>query len=520
MHLMRPGTTLSTALVNDPKTEAHEITAGGVTGELHIKSRPSTPPWWVPYLDPLVDAELTAVPSGGAMSAVVLLDLGDDLVAFSFGQGRHLLAPARIETDFGLRTALNLLDPSRLKSLDKRQFEEVALLSRQQVSRSMGLSAFDVNTVRDVLTAVVGEPHDQALGKRIVGRDSLVLNLTATATELADVAADLLEAYRLDHYLEAFGWIDDVRRVRDPTVIAVLDDALSVAADALADGTAQPLLYLAAPEIINWDDVDSFRYSNQGKKDVRTFPDIELEDWLAIKTKSKKRTVDRMKDSYVEMMRASTSTSANVGTVYSCVVHETDLGGTRHVLLAGDWYAISEDFVAQTDAKLSLLKLSPISFPGIKADERENEYLMRVSPTLTDAVVLDGKSIVHGGGHSSIELCDVLLADGTFIHAKKRGRSSVLSHLWNQGVVAANTFKLDDGFRMKARELVDGMHEHLFDAAPTQDQFEITYLLLGADPHDPCASLPFFSKVALTSAMESLRLAGYRMSVAAAATES
>lgn len=517
MHLLRDGTTLSTALIPKPSTTMHTITADGITGELHIKSRPATPPWWVSYLNPLVDAELSSVPSG-AMSAVLLLDIGDDLVAFSFGQGRHLLAPAKVENDFGLRTALNLLDPSRLKSLDKRQFEEVALLSRQQVSRSMGLSAFDINTVRDVLTAVVGEPQDATLGKRIVGRDSLALNLSATAEELAGVAATLLDAYKRDTYTEAFGWIDDVRRVRDPETIAELDAALDTAANAAAAGAAQTMLYLAAPEIIDWNNVDSFRYSNQPKSDEQTFNDLYLHDWLAVPTRSKKSTVERVKECRIEMMQNTTATSATVGTVYACTVHETDLDGTRYVLLAGDWYAISDDFVAETEATLATLGISAVAFPDIHAGEREDDYLTRTGPTLTDAVVLDGESIPHGGGHSKIELCDVLLADGTFIHAKKRGRSSVLSHLWSQGVVAANTIKLDDSFRQKAKDLVSASHEHLFDAAPVQDQFEVTYLLLGADPANPCGSLPFFSKVALTAAMESLRLAGYRMSVAAAAT--
>lgn len=493
----------------------HELITGGVSGALHIKSRPTTPPWWVSYLNPLVSDALVSTPSG-AMSAVLLLEIGSDLVAFSFGQGRHLLAAGKTEPDFGLRTALNLLDPSRLKSLDKRQFEEVALLSRQQVSRSMGLSAFDIDTVRDVLTAVVGEPQDPSLGNRIVGRDSLVLTSSATAGELASVAATLLEAYRLDTYVEAFGWIDDVRRVRDPETTAALDNALGAAVDAVRDGARHPMLYLAAPEIINWEDVDSFRYGNQGKRDDRSFPDITLEDWLSVPIRSERSTLACMKESRIEMMRSSTSTSASVGTVYACAIHETDLGGTRFVLLAGDWYAISNDFVQQTEARLATLPVSAVEFPEIEAAEREGDYLNRIAPSLVDAVVLDGTLIPHGGGHSSIELCDILLGDGTFIHAKKRGRSSVLSHLWSQGVVSARVFKLDDSFRIKARELVPESHTHLFDGAPAQDAIGVTYLLLGADPDDPCASLPFFSKVALVSAMETLTLAGYRMAVAAA----
>jgi uncharacterized protein (TIGR04141 family) len=41
------------------------------------------------------------------------------------------------------------------------------------------------------------------------------------------------------------------------------------------------------------------------------------------------------------------------------------------------------------------------------------------------------------GGVDRVELCDILTKDGTFIHVKKRGRSSTLSHLFAQGITSS-----------------------------------------------------------------------------------
>lgn len=312
MHLIRDGVSVDGCIGDDDALQEHDITTDGLSGKVFIKSRLPTPPWWVGFIDPLVSADLAAVNSG-AMSGVVVLEVDGRVVAFSFGRGRHLLKREAIELDFGLKTALNALDPEKLRSLDLRTYEEVAVMSRKQVSRSTNQGPFAIDTFRDVLTAVVGAPADESLGKRIIGRDSIVLTQAVEVSELASVATRLLDLYGLDDYKTQFGWIDRVKRVRDDAVIAKLDELLGLE---LGAASPSPLLYLAPPEILYWDNVEHFRYKSQYKKDERTFEDLDLADWIGLPTRSKASLLDRSKQDHALVVRQGAADALPVGRVY------------------------------------------------------------------------------------------------------------------------------------------------------------------------------------------------------------
>ncbi len=49
---------------------------------------------------------------------------------------------------------------------------------------------------------------------------------------------------------------------------------------------------------------------------------------------------------------------------------------------------------------------------------------------------MDKKNIPYGGGYSRIEFCDLFSKSKQMIHVKRYGGSSVLSHLFNQGLVS------------------------------------------------------------------------------------
>ena len=512
MHLLRDGVTVDGCIADDNALQEHEITMDGLVGKVFVKSRVPTPPWWVGYIDPLVTGNLTAVNSG-AMSGVVVLQVKDRVVAFSFGRGRHLLKRETIELDFGLKTALNAMDPDKLRSLDLRTYEEVAVMSRKQVSRSTNQGPFAIDTFRDVLTAVVGAPTDASLGKRIIGRDSIVLTQAIEASELASVASTLLDLYSLDSYKSQFAWIDRVKRVRDDDVVDELDKILGAE---LGATVPSPLLYLAPPEILYWDNVEHFRYSNQYKKDYATFADLDLATWIGLPTRSKASLLERSRQDQALVVRQGATDAVPVGRIYDCIVFEAEHQGARYALLAGEWFALDTDFVDEINKQVDAVAVCSETFPPVNDGEKEAAYVERASKALADYCVLDQKTVMIGGGHSSIEVCDLLRKDGMFVHAKKRSASSTLSHLWAQGAVSARTLKSSDEFRSKAVDKVPPEFAGLFGAAPETDQFELVYLILGADSAAPVSQLPFFSKVALSQVLQDVALAGFRLSVAGA----
>ena len=98
--------------------------------------------------------------------------------AISFGYGKSLLLPGVIESRFGLKTALNTLNPEHLRSIVTNSLEAVPTNERIQSSKLSKLEVFDVNIQRDILrsiTASTADEYTDDFGKMLTGSDSLHL---------------------------------------------------------------------------------------------------------------------------------------------------------------------------------------------------------------------------------------------------------------------------------------------------------------------------------------------------------
>ena len=151
------------------------------------------------------------------------------------------------------------------------------------------------------------------------------------------------------------------------------------------------------------------------------------------------------------------------------------------------------------------------------------EGLRPLATSLPGSHCLDGDVIPHGGGHSSIEFCDVLTADKKLVHVKRYSGSAQLSHLFNQGVVSGELFlSADADFREKVNgKLPAGLKFADPKLRPTAGDYEIVFGII-VPPGKPL-EIPFFSKVSFRNARRRLLTYGYTVtkkrieSVAAAA---
>jgi uncharacterized protein (TIGR04141 family) len=90
--------------------------------------------------------------------------------------------------------------------------------------------------------------------------------------------------------------------------------------------------------------------------------------------------------------------------------------------------------------------------------------------------------------------------------------TSVLSHLFAQGLVSGELFAGDAEFRKKLNDELPDSHK-LIDAAlrPNPQDYEIVYAVISESPGR--LDIPFFSKVNLRNARRRLRTFGYQVSV-------
>jgi uncharacterized protein (TIGR04141 family) len=123
--------------------------------------------------------------------------------------------------------------------------------------------------------------------------------------------------------------------------------------------------------------------------------------------------------------------------------------------------------------------------------------------------------VVFPSGPSRIEFCDLYTTAHELIFVKRYADSSVLSHLFAQGVVSAETFRRERRFRELINENLPVSHQlgGQVDGMTAQD-FTITFAVISESARPLHESLPFFSKVNLRNAVKLLESNGYNVRLA------
>jgi len=486
-------------------------------GILYVKNPEDKRPRWAQLVDTLVGREVDQL-SNRSSSAVFLIRVGGKVLAFTFGYGRFLLNLGCFQQDFGLKTALNTLNHQSLRSVDLHTLEDQPIQKKSQAARGSEASVFGIDIFRDVLRAVTGSPRAGVGYKSISGGDAIYsFGLEMLVDDLPQVASELIAYYQLDLYKDSFGWVDNIRRIKDGDTIADLDELLLNAVK-----SKDPGLIITIPEVIEWDKVLGFSFT-RSKKDLN--PTIDTEQYL--------NNIDENSVS-IESIRRDRLFVTDVHdnefghSVYSCLYLELDSGDAKKVIFGGNWYEIDKSFMNGVDSTLALVALSDLDFPGVHVWEEDGKTKIETEGDYNERAaaakgffLLDKKLVKCTKTTSPIELCDLLTQDKQLIHVKHRkGGSAGLSHLFAQGSVSAEVLLGDKGFRKQARTVLRRVDLRARDMVPLNSlkssEYEIIFLILGAEGQDIKKELPFFSKVNLTRVYENLSQRGFTVKIAGA----
>lgn len=499
------------------------LESSAVDGRLYYSSRPATPPTWVSFLTPLTGPLPTTLTTSSA-SGLLVMRARARYFALTFGFGRSLLDLSKVERNFGLRVALNRIDPGRLRSMDTKTFEDLVVTTSTQASKSADLPAFGVDVSKDILRAVTGEPRDTSFAKRLSGSNALVINTDRDVTDLTALCSDLLDAFEDDAYKDNFEWIDHLGIVEDPAIVQALNDQM-VAQLILANTDDT---HMAMPELINWEDIDSFKIN--GTRGI-TYDDLDLDEYL--KHLDKKRdsiSLDRLKSWRVSIKYSRSSEYERKWSVYDCLVSEQRLNTTLYVLIEGRWLVVSESLAADVDNYASGLSAVATALVPSQQGEAEKAYNQRlVASDPGKLLLLDAKIKRPGGATSGIELCDVLASSGELIHVKRKSRSSTLSHLFAQGSVSAATLVGDPIFREEMRQVISDMTDEQtrqtwLELVPPgtaqidKTRYRVSYVVIANSAKNGADWLPFFSKLNLMQQGRQLNNLGFNVSLSRVGT--
>ncbi|MGE0174336.1 MAG: TIGR04141 family sporadically distributed protein [Oligoflexales bacterium] len=489
-------------------------------GLVVIQRQNERPPDWIDFVQSSVEAKLASL-TNKSSSAVILVNIGTDVLGFCFGYGRFLLEEKYVDGTFGLRFALNSLDPLRIKSIDSKKMTDF-LFSRHQTAVEKNVMNFGMDVESDLLHAVAGKPLDTELGTHIAGRDAAIIRSNIKISQLGDFSKKIVKIYASDVYKENFEWVDNIEQVKDKSLIENLNDLIIEKLNVKKKTVKNYEISLAEKEILDWYSAATFHYSFKNSK---KFPTLNISD-LIDSLEGQALSLEKLFKCHVIVNHEDGQAGAR-WKIFDTLYCDFNEGNSKYILTSGTWYQIDSSFAKKVSNDIGKIAASKLALPNAKLIpdkerklhvEHEGDYNKRVGKAL-GLTVFDAQTI-QCAGRQKIEFCDLFSEKLIKIHVKRGSCSAELSHLFNQGVVSAEMLADPDpsfrtNIRKKLKEKKNPLY-HLFeDDQPNTADYEITYAII--DPRDSTRwphSLPFFSQVSLRNSSRYLKSLGYKVSLA------
>ena len=457
-------------------------------GEAYLQANKSATPAWLGFVSNHCDIPRASHPLNLNSSFVLVLKASERIFAVTFGHGFAALDRRKLEPDFGLKVTLNAVDPTKLRSVQARNVDPTTVSKQLVVNQDSTLAVFDVDFYQDLLAKLEGVPDDPNFGHRVSGADACYLTADFAFPELETKCSRLLTRYRSRAYKKHFSFVDQVRPIRDDTLIRVLDSKLREAMRA-ADTSA---LGFALPDIGGYEQIHS--YQARRRKWTETFNDLTAPQILEAYNAAHPNAEDQSE----VRLEALTGDGSPVDefTLRECAVFQVVHHKRVYVLTLNKWYEVNAAYAAKVDAQVSRIPtLADGYLPPIATGTSEGDY-NEVAANSERFAFMDKSLVRPSGAASAIEVCDLFSRSREFVHVKKHTRSATLSHLLAQGSVSARLFVDDSGYRdsfraalpATLRELVDPEH-----VDPTQ--YSVVYAIAAPATKPVPSGLPFFTKV-------------------------
>lgn len=475
--------------------------------DFYYKSSNTATPKWVAnfFVNGLEFAEQLKSASAMAVLLVKINFREDDerVFAISFGYGRNLLNPNCIEERFGLITTLNSINANMLRSINYRNIDSVPLSGQVQSSKLGGIENFDVDINRDFLKSATGNIDVENLGKTMTGADSLTFSAEADINNIEDILRRCYEKYKSQAYMEHFGWINNLHLIKDNGLISSLNQELLKAIN--EENTE--LVWMSIPDTVDWEIASHFRLT---KNDDNHHDDIFIEEVIPQVYNGHVDNVEGLKNHYVYLCDANDDI-VKKWNYFKCLNAELDYLNKKYILDSGAWVEVAPAFNQTVEDFFNGINISDLNMVNYVQREAEATFNIRLANSDESFWLMDRKNIPTGQAGSTFEFCDVYTQARQMIHVKKYGSSSVISHLFNQGLVSGMNIT-DSAIRHRVNERMDEDWHLPEDNTFFPSNYEVVYVIISRDA-SPRPHIPFFSKVVLMNNAKTLMGYGYKISL-------
>jgi uncharacterized protein (TIGR04141 family) len=241
----------------------------------------------------------------------------------------------------------------------------------------------------------------------------------------------------------------------DPELIAALDLALDTAIGA----PTGKRIGLAWPHEQTEENRPAvgYRVLGLGRGKAGPFDDLPtLDDLIGLaSSESAGKRVERLRKLRIQLLSEpdcdDTVVASSAIPATKWIAFETDHDGRRYFLHNGSWYLMDQDYAERLKAQTKvILSRSPgFIMPDWPASINREEDYNKQAASVLGGLVLDQKLAYTTLHRRGIELCDLLLSDGTLVHVKKLRRSDAASHQIAQALVSSDALLYDEDARTK-----------------------------------------------------------------------
>lgn len=491
----------------DSYTEIEDV------GTVYVKnSHTATPEWAVSFFNEQLNTNNLFSANARAVAIVRISTDNTETddpehtktFAIVMGYGKNMLKDNVIEERFGLKVILNTIKQDSLRRINKINIGGNQKLSSEQLPLKSGISDFGLDINRDLVSNIAGvSDDDQYVTGILAGGDILSLTAEVDISNIVDFLKKTYRKYKLTTYTRNFAWIDQIQDVKDTRLIELLDAKLIEAVNIESQD-----IWMAVPELIEWSEVKGFKYAGSQIHD-----DIDIEK---VRGSFREPLIrfDQLKGKKITVISALDDSQLRSWAASKCLFGEIMLNNKAYCINSGKWYCINTDFVQQVNNDYSRTKISPIVFDEFNANhDSEHAYSKSFTDNHIDQYILmDADNIAYGGGHSSIELCDILSEQKEMIHIKPYSGSSTLSHLFSQAAVSAELVLSDNAFLIKANERILQKAPNLNFEIIDRRKIKVVFGII-TKYQEPLPRLPFFSMVSFRYTKRRLEAFGFDVSI-------
>ncbi|SDM99690.1 sporadically distributed protein, TIGR04141 family [Lentzea albidocapillata subsp. violacea] len=465
------------ALEEDNEFEIDEVRVGDQTGLLvHGWSEPEEV-GWNSMVRTLTGVDLRYERT--VASAAVFVEVDEVIYVVTFNQGWRLVRDSRVNRSFGIDFAVRVVDDDEIQQITRWALSSKSRIDRNAVPSGQGLWSFGLREhaelVRELvakaradlpvsLTHMRPKAHRRNPRLRLECRDGLKLPLSVEGSGLISDLREINKVLAECPVVEALAPLQWVKRVpagderRERLELAVAE-LLAGEVPSGEVGISYPAKYFDGP------DVHRYRGTINGTK-IDT-DDLTL-DHIALPLRSTpaESRLHCLRTGYIDGYDEHGKKSSDGMAALQWIAAEVDLEKGRHILLDGEWFVLGEQYVAHVDSVVRKAFASPppwklpawnLAPPNDEGKIHEGAYNAYVAEKNSGRFICLDKKLVTTRAHPrGFEACDLLGPGDALVHVKKTSSntgSSPLSHLFAQGLVAAESFT-DAATWEKFRQLV------------------------------------------------------------------